>query len=88
MKTPHDLKLDDPNETYYFVIGKESTGVPKEILREHLEDCIRIPTNDKIRSLNVSNVAAVVIFEALRQRTFDGLDFYDTFKGKDHILNN
>ena len=87
-KTPHQLELSDPNETYYFVIGKESTGVPKEILREHLEDCIRIPTNDKIRSLNVSNVAAVVIFEALRQQDYNDLSRYEpeTLKGKDWLI--
>ena len=51
LHTPHELKLNDPNETYYFIIGKESTGIPKEILREHLDDCIRLPINDKIRSL-------------------------------------
>ena len=88
MKTPHALDLADPNGEYYFVIGKESTGVPKEILREHLEDCIRIPTNDKIRSLNISNVAAVCIFEALRQQDYNDLDRYEpeTLKGKDWLL--
>ena len=68
MKTPHELKLNEENTRYYFIIGKESTGIPKLILREHLDDCIRLPINDKIRSLNVSNVAAVVIFETLRQK--------------------
>ncbi len=88
MKTPHALKLDDKNENYYFIIGKESTGVPKSILRDHLEDCIRIPTNDKIRSLNISNVAAVVIFEALRQQDYNQLDRFEpeTLKGKDWLL--
>ncbi len=88
LKTPHELKLDEPNETYYFIIGKESTGVPKEILREYLEDCIRIPTNDKIRSLNISNVAAVCIFEALRQQDYNDLSRYEpeTLKGKDWLL--
>ena len=87
-KTPHMLKLDDPNETYYFIIGKESTGVPKEILRNYLEDCIRIPTNDKIRSLNISNVAAVCIFEALRQQDYNDLERFEpeTLKGKDWLL--
>lgn len=86
--TPHELKLNDPNETYYFIIGKESTGIPKEILREHLDDCIRLPINDKIRSLNVSNVAAVAIFEALRQQDYNDLSRYEpeTLKGKDWLL--
>ena len=88
MKTPHELKLDDPNERYYFIIGKESTGIPKEILREHLDDCIRLPINDKIRSLNVSNVAAVAIFEALRQQDYNDLSRFEpeTLKGKDWLL--
>lgn len=88
LHTPHELKLSDPNETYYFIIGKESTGIPKEILREHLDDCIRLPINDKIRSLNVSNVAAVAIFEALRQQDYNGLSRYEpeTLKGKDWLL--
>lgn len=87
-KTPHELHLSDKNETYYFIIGKESTGVPKEILRDYLEDCIRIPTNDKIRSLNISNVAAVCIFEALRQQDYNDLSKYEpeTLKGKDWLL--
>ena len=88
LNTPHELKLNDPNETYYFIIGKESTGIPKEILREHLDDCIRLPINDKIRSLNVSNVAAVAIFEALRQQDYNDLSRYEpeTLKGKDWLL--
>lgn len=87
-KTPHELKLSDKDEIYYFVIGKESTGIPKEILREYLDDCIRIPTNDKIRSLNISNVAAVCIFEALRQQDYNDLSRYEpeTLKGKDWLL--
>lgn len=88
LKSPHEFKLDDESKEYYFVIGKESTGIPKEILREHLDTCIRIPTNDKIRSLNVSNVAAVCIFEALRQQNYNNLSFYEpeTLKGKDFLL--
>lgn len=90
MKTPHELVLNEDNVRYYFVIGKESTGVPKEILREHLEDCIRLPINDKIRSLNISNVAAIAIFEALRQQDYNDLSKFEpeTFKGKDWLLKD
>ena len=88
MKTPHELVLNDQNETYYFIIGKESTGIPKEILQQYLDDCIRIPTNDKIRSLNISNVAAICIYEALRQQDYNDLSRYEpeTLKGKDFLL--
>lgn len=87
-RTPHELKLDDPNETYYFIVGKESTGVPKHILKDHLDSCIRLPMNDKIRSLNMSNVCAIIIYEALRQQDYNDLDRYEPecFKGKDWLL--
>lgn len=88
--TPHELKLNEEGMHYYFIIGKESTGIPKAILREHLDDCIRLPINDKIRSLNISNVAAVAIFEALRQQDYNDLSRYepDTLKGKDWLLKD
>jgi len=87
-KTPHELKLDDQNENYYFIIGKESTGIPKEILKVHLDNCIRLPINDKIRSLNISNVAAIAIYEALRQQDYNDLERFEpeTLKGKNFLL--
>ena len=57
----------------YFMFGKESAGIPEEILVEHEEDCIRIPMLDSIRSLNLSNSVAVVLYEALRQNGFQGM---------------
>ena len=80
-----DFDYSNPNENIYFVFGKESTGIPKEILKENFEKCLRIPTNDKIRALNLSNTVAIMIYEALRQQNFNDLLLYDTFKGKDYI---
>jgi len=57
----------------YIMFGKESAGIPEEILVEHEETCIRIPMLDQIRSLNLSNSVAVVLYEALRQNHFMGL---------------
>ena len=57
----------------YIMFGKESAGIPEEILVEHEETCIRIPMLDHIRSLNLSNSVAVVLYEALRQNDFAGL---------------
>ncbi len=57
----------------YIMFGKESAGIPEEILVEHEEGCIRIPMLDEIRSLNLSNSVAIVLYEALRQNGFPGL---------------
>ena len=54
----------------YIMFGKESGGIPEEILLENQETAIRIPMLDKIRSLNLSNSVAIVLYEALRQQGF------------------
>lgn len=60
---------------HYFLFGKETTGLPEEFMREHEEDCLRIPMNDEhVRSLNLSNTAAILIYEALRQQNFNELE--------------
>lgn len=57
----------------YIMFGKESAGIPEEILVEHEETCIRIPMLTEIRSLNLSNAVAIVLYEALRQNDFIGM---------------
>ena len=57
----------------YIMFGKESAGIPEEILVEHEKTCIRIPMREDIRSLNLSNAVAVVLYEALRQNGFAGM---------------
>ena len=54
----------------YIMFGKESAGIPEEILVAHEETCIRIPMEPAIRSLNLSNSVAIVLYEALRQQRF------------------
>lgn len=54
----------------YLMFGKESGGIPEEILKEHPDTCIRIPMLGEARSLNLSNAAAIVTYEALRQNHF------------------
>ncbi len=58
----------------YIMFGAESKGIPEQILIEHEKDCIRIPMNEEIRSLNLSNSVAIVLYEALRQQRFEGLE--------------
>ena len=57
----------------FIMFGKESAGIPEEILVEHEETCIRIPMLEKIRSLNLSNSVAIVLYEALRQNQFSNM---------------
>lgn len=57
----------------FIMFGKESAGIPEEILVDYEETCIRIPMLEKIRSLNLSNSVAVVLYEALRQQNFESM---------------
>ena len=57
----------------FLMFGKESAGIPEEILIEHPERCIRIPMLAEERSLNLANSVAIVLYEALRQNDFPGL---------------
>ena len=63
--------LDYEEDDCYIMFGKESAGIPEEILMKHKENCIRIPMINDIRSLNLSNSVAIVLYEALRQNNFD-----------------
>ena len=67
----------------YIMFGKESAGIPEEILAEHEESCIRIPMWGDIRSLNLANSVSVILYEALRQNGFEKM----TLSGKLHRLS-
>ncbi len=56
----------------FIVFGKETAGLPEELLVKNRENCIRIPMRPGIRSLNLSNSAAIIVYEALRQNGFNG----------------
>ena len=58
----------------YIMFGRESAGIPEEILVQHPDTSIRIPMIGDIRSLNLSNSVAIVLYEALRQNGFDGMN--------------
>lgn len=83
---PHStFDYSNIDENIYFVFGSESTGLPKEIMRENFENCLRIPMSDKIRSLNLSNCVTMVVYEALRQQNYHNLYFEEQFKSKNFI---
>ena len=69
-KSYTDVKFNDGD---FIMFGKESAGIPEEILANDEEHCIRIPMMENERSLNLSNSVAIVLYEALRQNNFNGL---------------
>lgn len=69
----------------YLILGKESTGIPKEILSDHLDHCMRLPMVPQARSLNLSNCAAIIIYEVLRQLDYEGLCPVESIKGEDWL---
>lgn len=75
-----DVKFSDGD---YIMFGKESAGIPEEILSEDEEHCIRIPMMEGERSLNLANSVAIVLYEALRQMGFKGMQE----KGELHRLS-
>lgn len=73
------------NKNLYFIFGKESTGIPKEILKDSLDRCMRIPMTANVRALNVSNSVAIAIYEALRQQDYNDLLREEPHKGADYL---
>ncbi len=70
-KKPHSsFDYSNLDKDYFFIFGKETTGLPSEVLQANHERCLRIPMNDNVRSLNLSNTAAILVYEALRQQNF------------------
>ncbi len=86
---PHtSFDYSNSKEDIYLIFGKESTGIPKEILRQDLDHCMRIPMTDNVRSLNLSNCCAIVIYEVLRQQNYNDLLREEPHKDKDYIIKD
>lgn len=85
-KKPHtSFDYSDSSENIYLIFGKESTGIPKNILKQELDHCMRIPMTDKVRALNVSNAVAIMVYEVLRQQNYNNLLRTEPFKGEDYL---
>lgn len=74
-----------PNKDYYFMFGRESTGIPYEILKRHEDRLLRIPMIANTRSLNLSNSVAIIVYEALRQLKYLDLSTSEVIKGEDFL---
>ena len=72
----------------YLIFGKESTGIPKTILRNHLDRCMRLPTTANVRSLNLSNCVAIATYEVLRQQDYQNLLKTEPHKGEDWLIED
>lgn len=73
-KTYSDIDYTDTTTDHYFLFGKETTGLPEKFMRANPEKALRMPMSDNVRALNLSNSVAIVIYEALRQQNFAGLE--------------
>ncbi|MDD8049109.1 MAG: tRNA (cytidine(34)-2'-O)-methyltransferase [Thomasclavelia sp.] len=71
----------------YLIFGHEHDGIPKDILKEHLDDCVRIPMSKNARSLNLSNCVALAIYETLRQQDYNNLSTVEVQKGEDFLYD-
>ena len=69
----------------FIMFGKESAGIPEEILRHHRNDCIRIPMGPDLRSLNLANSVAIILYESLRQQGFPGLEPFGNLHHGEYI---
>lgn len=79
----HDFKKCEGD--IYLVFGKESTGIPYELLAGNMDYCMRIPMIATARSLNLSNCVAIVVYEALKQLDYPGLERHECIKGEDFL---
>lgn len=78
-KTYSDVDYSDNTCDHWFMFGKETTGLPEPFMRANPEKAVRIPMTDEVRALNLANCAALVIYEALRQQDFAGLERVHTY---------
>ena len=85
-KKPHtSFDYSNKDENIYLIFGKESTGIPKEILKDNLNNCMRIPMTKDVRALNLSNCVAIVTYEVLRQQDYRDLLRVEPHKGKNYL---
>ncbi len=87
-KSHSECDFSDKNKNIYLIFGKESSGIPKEILRRKLDRCIRIPCSDDVRCLNVANSVAIAVYEVMRQQDYPNLMRKEPFKGEDWLLED
>ena len=86
-KVYSSFDLSNPVDDIGLMFGRESTGIPHDILRDHPNKCMRIPMVPEARSLNLSNCVAIVAYEVLRQQKYHELSTSEAIKGEDFLIN-
>lgn len=84
-KVYSSVDFSDPVNDIYVMFGRESTGIPHEILRENMDRVLRLPMVPNARSLNLSNCVAIVVYEILRQQKYNDLSTSEAIKGNDFL---
>ena len=77
--------FSDSINDIYVMFGRESTGIPHDILRANMDHVLRLPMVPNARSLNLSNCVAIVVYEILRQQNFNDLSTSEAIKGEDFL---
>ena len=78
--------FSDPIKDVFVMFGRESTGIPHEILLQHPDHLLRLPMVPEARSLNLSNCVAIIAYEVLRQQNFIGLSTSEAIKGENFLV--
>ena len=84
-KTHSEFDYSNKDENIYLIFGKESSGIDKKILKDNLDHCMRIPMTEDVRSLNLSNCVAIVVYEVLRQQDYRDLIRHEVQKGENFL---
>lgn len=85
-KVYSSFDFKNPVGDIFLMFGRESTGIPHEILREHPDRLLRIPMIPNARSLNLSNCVAIIVYEVLRQQNYNNLATHEAIKGEDFLF--
>ena len=85
-KVYSEFNFSNPAKDYFVMFGRESTGIPHDILLAHHDHLLRLPMVPEARSLNLSNCVAIIAYEILRQQSFIGLSTSEAIKGEDFLI--
>ena len=80
-KAPKSFSEIDYPERVFLVFGKETKGLDEKLLSSHLDSCVRIPMRNNLRCLNLSNSAAIAVYEVLRQKGYPGMKMTEDILG-------